>query len=87
MAGALGKTQLHAQNARDYKKVPNIKVDGILGQEKGDFGGNFTSYTPPTPRDLKTDIRVVEDTHTGGTGSRLYFYGNGAWYFHALTKI
>ena len=87
----MSKTILHAQNARDYKKVPNTKIDGIIGQQKGDFGGDFANYTPPKLLDLKTDYRIVEDTDAanGGTnaGIRLYVHANGQWQATEMTKI
>jgi len=49
----------------------------------GDYGGNFTNFTPPTGEEGLMIVAV--DTNPGAPGARLYIYANAAWRYVDLT--
>jgi len=52
-------------------------------RDAGDYGGNFSTYTPPTG--VEGDMIVAEDTNVGAPGRRIYVYSGGAWRYVDLT--
>lgn len=65
-------------------KKPNAIIEGLIAYEKGDFGGGFANYTPPTPV-TDFELRIVEDTNATTPGKRLYIFAGGAWHYVALS--
>ena len=61
-----------------YSNLVAIRVD------KGDYGGNFTNYTPPADA-VEGDMLFAVDTNATNPGQRLYAYLNGAWHYVDLT--
>jgi len=58
--------------------------DGVVTKvDVGDYGGNFTNYTPPAGEEGM--IMVAVDTNATTPGKRLYVYANGAWNYVDLT--
>ncbi len=76
------KANMFAQHSQN--KEPNVKIEGLVAFESGDYGGGFANYTPPTV-DTDFDLRVVQDTNATTPGKRLYVYAGGAWHYVALT--
>jgi len=52
-------------------------------RDAGDYGGNFSTYTPPVG--VEGDMIVAEDTNVGAPGRRIYVYSGGAWRYVDLT--
>lgn len=81
-------------HAAALEKVANKNVaNGYTGRDAdndtttsvdaADYGGGFSTYTPPTGSEGA--IRVAIDTNATTPGQRLYAYGNGAWHYVDLT--
>ena len=49
----------------------------------GDYGGGFSSYTPPAG--FEGEIILAADTNATTPGQRIYAYINGAWHYIDLT--
>jgi len=62
------------------------KFDNLVAirKDQGDYGGNFTNYTPPSGA-VEGDMLFAVDTNATNPGQRLYAYLNGAWHYVDLT--
>lgn len=55
----------------------------VVRRDAGDYGGNFSTYTPPTGEEAL--IIIAEDTNAGSPGRRIYVYSGGAWRYANLS--
>ena len=55
----------------------------VLRRDAADYGGNFSTYTPPTG--VEGGMLVAEDTNAGSPARRLYVYSGAAWRYVALS--
>ena len=85
--------QLVAKGNAGYLELARAKLTGdldfnsykIVGlyRDVGDYGGNFTNYTPPTGAEGMMILAV--DTNATNPGQRIYVYVNGDWHYVDLT--
>jgi len=66
-------------------KWGSLRVSDVMvtRRDSGDYGGNFSTYTPPAGEEGR--ILVAEDTNATSPGRRLYVYSGGAWRYVDLT--
>jgi len=66
-------------------KWGSLRVSDVMvtRRDSGDYGGNFSTYTPPAGEEGR--ILVAEDTNATSLGRRLYVYSGGAWRYVDLT--
>lgn len=71
-------TDLSASNVADFTSS-GMKTK----YDVGDYGGGFSTYTPPTGAEGL--IVVAIDTNATTPGKRLYIYANSTWNYVDLT--
>ena len=78
----IGSSSLGFRNGYFTQKVYG-KSGVVTKADVGDYGGNFTNYTPPTGEEGMMIVAI--DTNSGNPGKRLYVYANGQWNYVDLT--
>jgi len=69
---------LHVAGMGRFEDLLAVRVD------KGDYGGDFANYTPPSGA-IEGDFLFAVDTNATNPGFRLYAYLDGAWHYVDLT--
>ena len=64
-------------------KVKATTNSVVLRRDSGDYGGNFSTYTPPSGEEGL--IIIANDTNSTSPGHRIYIYSGGAWHYVDLT--
>jgi len=80
------QSKLTPQFLRSWDNFPEGASFGnliSLRRDAGDYGGGFSSYTPPSGREGA--MLVAEDTNSGSPGVRLYVYSGGTWRYVNLS--
>jgi len=76
------------QNVKEFRLLEKINANAnakpiLLRRDAGDYGGGFSTYSPPTGEEGY--ILLAEDTNAGAPGRRLYAYSGGAWRYVDLS--
>ena len=66
-----------------FKRVKATTESVELRRDTADYGGGFSTYTPPTGAEGL--IVIAEDTNAVTPGRRIYVYSGAAWRYVALS--
>ena len=62
---------------------PAIGAIPLIRRDADDYGGGFSTYTPPAGKEGR--MVIAEDTNATTPGRRIYVYSGGAWRYVALS--